>query len=47
MAMNIEQTDTRGSNVDTKLEGRQPYVFLAVVSHFTIKVLLLDVRISF
>lgn len=45
--MNIEQTDTQGSDVDTKLEGWQPYICLAIVSHFNVKLLFLDTRITF
>jgi len=47
MAANIEQTDTQGSNVDTKLEGRQPHISLAALSLFNIKLFFLDVRITF
>lgn len=47
MAVNTEQTDTPGSNADTKLEGRQPYICLTVVSHFKVKFLFLDMTITF
>lgn len=43
--MNIEQTDTQGSDVDTKLEGWQPYICLAIASHFNVK-FFLDTRIT-